>query len=134
MSESVRLRHGGTVALGPCPQWCTLEWHFDETEVADTDDGYHHCGPEIPVPTSYREHRDAPDAVIWAMLKCWTHPLTADPGPPVIEVNIGTAVKWTDACAELTTGQARDLAAALLELAAVAESRQSPADSEGMRR
>jgi hypothetical protein len=25
--------------------------------VIDADDGYHHCGPEIAVPTLYRMHR-----------------------------------------------------------------------------
>jgi hypothetical protein len=45
----------------------------------------------------------------------------ADPGPSLIEVNLATAEELTDACAELTPGQARDLAAALLELAFAAE-------------
>lgn len=71
--------------------------------------------------TSYRAHRDAPRTVVWAALKSWTHPLDASPGPALIEVNLGTAAERTDACAELTPAQARDLAAALTELAGTAE-------------
>jgi hypothetical protein len=123
MTEVVRPRDGEVVALRPCPHWCTLSRHFDDGEAVDTDDGYHHCGPQIAVPTSYRMHRDDPDTVVRAILKSWTHPLSAGPGPSLIEVNLGTATEMTDACTELTPAQARDLAAALLELAATAERR-----------
>lgn len=121
MEEVVRPRGADTVVLQPCPPWCGLSRHFADGEVIDTDDGYHHCGPEIAVPTSYRAHRDAPQTVVRAILKSWTHPLGASPGPALIEVNLGTDAERTDACAELTPAQARDLAAALTELAGAAE-------------
>jgi hypothetical protein len=72
------------------------------------------------VPTSGRWHRDEPEIVVRAILKSWTCPLGADPGPPLVEVNLGTDSQLTDACAELTPAQARDLAAALLQVAAAA--------------
>jgi hypothetical protein len=121
MAEIVHPRGADTVVLRPCPPWCTLGRHFAAGEVIDADDGYHHHGPEIAVPTTYRAHRDAPETVIRAILKSWTHPLGTSAGPALIEVNLGTAAEWTDACAELTPAQARDLAAALTELAGTAE-------------
>ena len=39
----------------------------------------------------------------------------------LIEINLGTAEERTDACAEITPAQARAVAAALLELADIAE-------------
>jgi Domain of unknown function (DUF6907) len=121
MNELVHPRDADPVALGPCPPWCTLGRHFTDGEVIDADDGYHHYGPEIAVPTSYRMDRDTPAAVVRAILKSWTHPLGGEPGPALIEINIGTAEELTDACAEITPGQARAVAAALLELADTAE-------------
>jgi hypothetical protein len=121
MTEVVHPRDADTIALRPCPPWCTLRRHFADGEVIDADDGYHHCGPEIAVPTSYRAHRDAPETVVRAILKSWTHPLSAEPDPALIEINLGTAGERTDACAEITPGQARTVAAALLELADTAE-------------
>jgi hypothetical protein len=85
-----------------CPPWCTLSLHFADGEGIDADDGYHHCGPQIAVPASYRMHRDAPETVVRAILKSWTHPLDAEPGPALIEINLGTAGEWADACAEIT--------------------------------
>jgi hypothetical protein len=121
MTEVVHPRDADAVALRPCPPWCTLSRHFADGEVIDADDGYYHYGPEIAVPTSYRMHRDAPATVVRTILKPWTHPLDAEPGPALIEINIGTAGERTDACAEITPGQARAIAAALLELAGPAE-------------
>jgi hypothetical protein len=121
MTEVVHPRDGDAVTLGPCPPWCSLSRHFADGEAVDTDDGYHHYGPEIEVPTSYREYRDAPETVVRTILKSWTHPLHASPGPALIEINLGTAGELTDACAEITPGQARAVAAALLELADTAE-------------
>ena len=121
MEEVVRPRGADAVALRPCPPWCTLSLHFGEGQPVDADDGYHHCWPEIAVPTSYRAYRDEPETVVRAILKSWTHPLDAAPGPALIEVNLGTATERTDACAELTPAQARDLAAALVDLAGTAE-------------
>lgn len=121
MTEVVRPRDGGAVALRPCPPWCALGRHFAGDDVIHAGDGFHHYGPEIAVPTSDRWHSDEPEIVVRTILKSWTGPLGAEPGPPVIEVNLGTAGQLTDACAELTPAQARDLAAALIELAAAAE-------------
>ena len=121
MTEVVHPRNGDAIALGSCPPWCALSRHFTDDAVIDADDGYHHCGPEIAIPTSDRMYRDAPETVIWAILKSWTHPLDADPGPAVVEINLGTAGERTDACAELTPAQARAVAAALLKLADTAE-------------
>lgn len=120
MTETVRLLDGEAVALRPCPPWCTLGRHFAGDEIIYASDGFHHCGPETAVPTSYRPHRGEPETVVRAILKSWACPLGANPGPPLIEVNLGTANELTDACAELTPAQARDLAAALLELASAA--------------
>lgn len=54
------------------------------------------------MPTSYRMYRKAPAAVVWTILKSWTHPMDAEPGPALIEINLGTAEERTDACAEIT--------------------------------
>jgi hypothetical protein len=54
-------------------------------------------------------------------LKSWTHPVDADPGPTLIELNLGTAGARTDMCAEITPAEARAVAQALLALAATAE-------------
>ncbi len=120
--EVVHPRDGDAVALGSCPPWCTTQdRHFDDGEVIDSDDGYHHYGPELAVPTSYGMFPDSPVTVVKVFLRSWTHPLGADPGPVVVELNLGTAEVNTDMCAEMTPGQARAVAAALLEVAATAE-------------
>ena len=62
-----------------------------------------------------------PVTVVRVFLRSWTHPLGADPGPVLIELNLGTAGVSTNMCAEMTPGQARAVAAALLEVAASAE-------------
>jgi hypothetical protein len=55
-------------------------------------------------------------------MKSWTCPLDAVPGPALTELRLGTAEHDTDRYAELTPGQARTVAAALIELADIAES------------
>ena len=42
-----------SVTLRPCPPWCTDGRHFADDEVIYADDGYHHYGAVIEVPTSY---------------------------------------------------------------------------------
>jgi hypothetical protein len=80
-------------------------------------------GLEIEVPTSYRfaGFTDGPETVVRVVLKSWTHPLDAEPGPTRIEINLGTAEEHTDAYAEITFHEAQALAQALLDLAATAE-------------
>jgi hypothetical protein len=55
------------------------------------------------------------------MLKSWTCPLHAEPGPARIELQLGTAEERTDMNAELTPAEARAIAQALLDHAATAE-------------
>lgn len=104
--EVVHTWDGDAATLRPCPSWCTDDRHFAEDEVVDADDGYHHYGPQIPVPASDRMHRDALETVVWVSLKSWTHPLDSDPGPARIELNLGTAEVRTDSCTELTPNEA----------------------------
>jgi len=125
MPEVVQPRGGEPVTLRPCPPWCTLDEHFAGQDVIDTDDGYHHYGPEIEVPTADRMSADDPGTVVRVTLKSWTHPLDAGPGPARVELNLGTAEKGTDMCADLTPAEAEDIARALLDLAATA--RHGPA-------
>jgi hypothetical protein len=91
--------------------------------VIDSDDGYHHYGPHAEVETSdpLVGLPGDPDTIVRVTLKSWTHPLGAGPGPARIEINLGTTRLSTDRCTELTPGEARAVAAALLELAATAE-------------
>jgi hypothetical protein len=123
MPEVVYPRDGVAVTLHPCPFWCVQERHFLDTDVIHADDGYHHYGLEIEVPTSDRfsGFTDGPEMVVRVVLKSWTHPLDAEPGPARIEINLGTAEERTDACAEITFHEAQALAQALLDLAATAE-------------
>jgi hypothetical protein len=122
MEEVVYPRDGDPVALYPCPSWCIEDRHFADGGVIHSDDGYHHYGPEIAVPTSYRMlGLDGPETVVKVFLTSWTHPLDAEPGPALIELQFGTAETNTDMCAEITPAQARAVAKALLELAATAE-------------
>jgi Domain of unknown function (DUF6907) len=130
-AEVVRPLDGVAVALRPCPPWCAEARHFTDGEVIYADDGYHHYGHESEVPTSckFLGMTDGPDTIIRAVLKSWTHPLDADPGPTLIELNLGTATERTDMCAEITPAEARVVAKALLDLAATAERdglRQAP--------
>ena len=121
-AEVVRPLDGAAVALRPCPPWCTEVRHFADG-VIYADDGYHHYGREIEIPTSCRflGMTDGPRTVVRAVLKSWTCPLDADPGPALIELNLGTGAERTDLCAEITPAEARLVAKALLDLAATAE-------------
>jgi hypothetical protein len=129
MAEIVRPRDGGAVTLRPCPPWCTESQHFTDGDAVYSDDGYHHVGAEVEVPTAYpfTGLANGEPTVVRAVLKSWTHPLDADPGPARVEINLGTAVERTDSCAELTPAEARAVARALLDLAAAAE-REGPTD------
>jgi hypothetical protein len=122
--EVVHPRDGDAVALRPCPAWCTAGRHFDDGEAVYAD----HDGTEIQVPTSckFLGTADGPPTIVRIALKSWTHPLDAEPGPALIELNLGTAAKRTDMCAEITPAEARAVARALLDLASIAE-RAGPA-------
>jgi hypothetical protein len=122
MTEVVHPCDGDAVALRPCPPWCTLSGHVDDDGPVYASDGYHHYGPDRAVPTSDQIDGHGPEVVIKTILKSWTCPLDAGPGPALIELQLGTAEQNTDLYAELTPGQARAVAAALIELAGIAES------------
>ena len=117
--------------LRPCPSWCTESQHFADDAVIHADDGYHHVGTEIEVPTSYMfmGMTDGPQTIVRAVLKSWTHPMDADPGPTFIELNLGTAAERTDLCVEATPAEARAIARALLDLADIAEHDSRPGAS-----
>lgn len=121
MTETVYPRGGGPVALRPCPPWCIEDRHFNEGYVVHADDGYHHYGPAILIPTADRMLVDSPEIVVKVFLKSWTHPLDAEPGPGTIELQLGTAEENTDMCVDLTPTEARAVAAALLKTADIAE-------------
>ena len=131
MAEVIHPRDGDAVALRPCPAWCTQGRHFTDGEAVYADHGYHHCGSEIEVPTSHKflGMTGGPPTIVRAVLKSWTHPLGAGPGPALIELNLGTAAERTDMYAEITPAGARAVAQALLDLAAIAE-REGPAGGD----
>jgi hypothetical protein len=136
MTEVVHPIDGDAVALRPCPAWCTESRHFADGEAIYADHGYHHYGTEIAVPTSdkFLGMTDGPQTIVRAVLKSWTLPLDADPGPALIELNLGTARERTDMCAEVTPAEARAVAQALLALAATAEQGAVSADRAAGRR
>jgi hypothetical protein len=131
MTEVVRPLDGDPVTLRPCPAWCAGVRHFGDDEVIYADDGYHHYGCEIEVPTSYPflGMTDGLPTIVRAVLKSWTHPLAAEPGPARIEINLGTSTEHTDMSAEITADEAEAVARALLDLAATAR-REGPAASD----
>ena len=96
MTEIVQPRNGGTVALRPCPAWCSLNEHFPHDTVIDADDGFHHYGPEITVPTSDRLFTDGPESVVKVSLKAWTKPLDAEPEPARVDLQLENA----DSCVQ----------------------------------
>lgn len=121
MTETVYPRGGDPVTLRPCPPWCTESRHFSNEDIVDVDDGFHHYGPEIAIPTSDRMLVDDPETVVKVILKSWTHPLDAEPGPGRVDLALATTEGYTDMYAELTPDEARALAAALLKIADIAE-------------
>jgi hypothetical protein len=121
MDEVVHPRGGDPVTLRPCPPWCTLYIHFNTDSPIDTDAGYHHRGPELAVPTNDRASLHDPYTIVKVTLKSWTHPLDAEPGPTQIELQLAEGETNTDRYAELTSGQARAIATALLTAANIAE-------------
>jgi hypothetical protein len=130
MTEVVSPRDGNAVTLQPCPPWCALGRHFGDGEAIYADDGYHHAGTEAEVPTAYRflGLADGDPTIVRAVLKSWTHPLGAGPGPVLIELNLGTPAAGTDLCVEATPAEARAIARALLDLADTAEQGGGPGD------
>jgi hypothetical protein len=118
--EVVYPRDGDAMTLRPCPPWCTCDQHFT-SDVIHADDGYHHYGPEVAVPTSFRMFNDDPETVVKVILKSWTHPLDAEPGPSLIELQLATTESNTDTYVEMTPDKARAIAEALFELADTAE-------------
>lgn len=62
-----------------------------------------------------------PETIVKVILKSWTHPLNAEPGPSRIELQLATSEHNTDMYAELTPDEARAVAEALLKTADVAE-------------
>ncbi len=121
MTEIVHPRGGAPVRLRPCPPWCVAATHFADDMVIDVDDGFHHYGPEAAVPTFDRMSLNDPEIIVKVVMKAWTCPLDAEPGPARVELQLAPGGVTTEQSAELTPGQARAVAGALLELAAVAE-------------
>lgn len=119
--EVVYPREGDPVALHPCPPWCSSAPHFGDDEVIDADDGYHHYGPEIAIPTTDRSFTDGPATVVKVILKSWTQPLDAEPVPARVELQLATTEHNTDRFAELTPGEARAVAGALLRIAGIVD-------------
>lgn len=122
MTEIVQPRNGDAVRLRPCPAWCLLNEHFTDDAVIDADDGFHHYGPEITVPTSDRLFTDGPESVVKVSLKAWTKPLDADPERGRVDLQLENA----DSCVDLTPSEARAVAAALVEMAETAERTARP--------
>jgi len=117
MTEIVHPRNGDTVVLRPCPAWCSLNEHFVGDTAIDADDGFHRYGPETRVPTSDRLFTDGPESVVKMSLKAWTKPLDAEPGPDRVDLQLENAGSSVD----LTPGETRAVAAALLEMAETLE-------------
>jgi len=62
-----------------------------------------------------------PETVVKVVLKSWTQPLDAEAGPTRIELQLATTEHDTDLSAGLTPGEARAVAAALLEVVGIAQ-------------
>ena len=119
MTEIIHPRDGDSVWLHPCPPWCTLSQHFADDEMVYAEDGFHHEGPQIAIPTAYRMLAESPESVVKVILRAWIDHLDAEPGPGHIELQLATTEHNTDMYVELTPDQARAVSAALLKLADV---------------
>jgi hypothetical protein len=94
--------------------------HFRPDLHIFADDGFHHDGPEIAVPTKDRISTRGPETVVKATVRAWTPRLDADPDPGHIELQLATTETNTDMFVELTPDEARAVASALLEQADLA--------------
>jgi hypothetical protein len=56
----------------PCPSWCILTQHFRPDLHIFADDGFHHDGPEIAVPTKDRMSTRGPETVVKVTVRAWT--------------------------------------------------------------
>jgi hypothetical protein len=117
VTEIIHPGDGDPAGLRPCPPWCTQGRHFTGDEVIYAEDGFHHHGPEVAVPASFRMLTDGPEPVVKVCLKAWVSRLEAEPGPGLVELQPAAAKYNTGSYAELTPGQARAVAAALPEFA-----------------
>jgi hypothetical protein len=115
----VQVAGGGSVELGPCPDWCRGGHGLGEDVPVNAGDGFHHVGPGASVTVEWRAKLDGPPDTVNMQLEAFTAPLDADPGPARIELEL----KTTDgeAYTELTSAEARAVAASLLRLADVAQ-------------
>jgi len=98
----------------PCPPWCTGEHRLLE----DPEDGFLHSAPEAPEMTLAAAHglHGGGQLPVQVLLCSRVPQLTAEPKPPVIEVCVDRHPG-----PEMTPGQARQLAAVLIELSDLAE-------------
>lgn len=97
----------------PCPPWCTGEHSLP----VYPDEGFHHYAPEIAMTAAHSPDTDEPVPVC-VLLKSWVPLLTAEPGPPMIEVSVDHG-----GGPELTPAQARRLAGILTHLSDEVEAR-----------
>ena len=100
---------------------CTRREHFTENALIDTDDGFHHYGPELAIPTSDRMLLSGPETVVKVILKAWTPRLDADPGPGRIELQLATTEQTPTRSLSSPPDEARAISTALLRLADIAE-------------
>lgn len=124
--ETVRPLDGDAVTLRPCPPWCTLREHFAPDDLVHADDGFHHYGPEIAIPTLYRMFANDPELVVKVILRAWTSRLDGEPDPACIELQLATTETNTDMYVELTPDTARAVSSALLKIASIAEQPETP--------
>jgi hypothetical protein len=117
----IHTRDGDQFEIRPCPSWCTDE-HFPPDEHVDSDDGFHHCGPDVSIPTSHQPFTGKECSTVRLYLKTWVLPLDAEPGTGCVDLTLFTADG--EPTVELTSREARTLAAALVQLADTAERAQ----------
>ncbi len=103
MTEIVQVRGSTPVELWPWPPWYLVSEHLGDDPVA-ADDGFHHFGPEAAVPTFDRLGPDDPEIVVKVIVKVWTCPLDAEPGPGRVELQVTHGGVASEDTAELTPG------------------------------